>query len=290
MKTSLLILVLCATAAYAQNDPVFRSGVSLVRVDAEAIDAAGRVVSGLTKDDFRVLDEGNVQSLVNFSFDEEPLDLILLFDTSGSMHGKMLTLVRATELGFNELHKGDRVCVRAFSGISTEVQPFTDNLQAVNLAILTQVLKLKFGGGSRLEPAADDAALRFRSEPKTRRKRAVLIITDKPGAREPNEAAIIRDLWNADAVLSELILDRGQAGTNEIVDKTGGVTIPARDPGEAFRDSVHYLRSGYTMYYALPEAASGAERKLQVELTPEAAKRYANVRIRARSGYIVPSK
>ncbi len=290
MKTSLLILVLCATAAYAQNDPVFRSGVSLVRVDAEAIDAAGRVVSGLTKDDFRVLDEGNVQSLVNFSFDEEPLDLILLFDTSGSMHGKMLTLVRATELGFNELHKGDRVCVRAFSGTSTEVQPFTDNLQAVNLAILTQVLKLKFGGASRLEPAADDAALRFRSEPKTRRKRAVLIITDKPGAREPNEAAIIRDLWNADAVLSELILDRGHAGTNEIVDKTGGVTIPARDPGEAFRDSVHYLRSGYTMYYALPEAASGAERKLQVELTPEAAKRYANVRIRARSGYIVPSK
>jgi hypothetical protein len=289
MKASLLFLLLAAVA-YAQNEPVFRSGVSLVRVDAEAIDAGGRVVSGLTKDDFRVLDEGIVQPLVNFSFDEEPLDLILLFDTSGSMHGKLLTVVRATELGFNELHKGDRVCVRAFSSISTEVQPFTDNLEAVNLAILTKVLKLKFGGASRLEPAADDAALRFRSEPKTHRKRAVLIITDKPGSREPNEAAAVRDFWNADAVLSELILDHGQAGMNEIVDKTGGVTIPALDPGEAFRDSVHYLRSGYTMYYALPEATSGAERKLQVELTPEAAKRYVNVRIRARSGYIVPSK
>jgi len=225
---------------------------------------------------------------VNFSFDEEPLDLILLFDTGGSMRGKLLNIVRATELGFHELRKGDRVCVRVFSGTSTEILPFTDNLETVNEAILLQVLKLKFSGGSRLEPAADDAALRFRGEPKTRRKRAILIITDKPGAREPNEAAIVRDLWNSDAVVSELILDRSQNGANGIVDMTGGVTIAAGNPGDAFRDSIHYLRSGYTMYYALSGGNPGAERKLRVELTPEAAKRVPDVKIHARSGYIAP--
>jgi len=290
----LALMSLCAVIAFAQDGAVFRSGVSLVRVDAVAMDASGRVLTGLDKDDFRVLDEGNPQSLVNFTFEEEPLDLILLFDTAGSMRGKLLTVVRATELGFHELHNGDRVCVRAFGSIGTEILPFTDNLQAVNEAILIQVLKLKFGGGSRLEPAADDAALRFRSEPKTRRKRAVLIVTDKPGSREPNdvvpsrEVAVVRDLWNSDAVLSELILDRDRNGANGIVDKTGGATIVASDPGEAFRDSVHYLRSGYTMYYALPSARPGAEHKLQVELTPEAATRFPNVRIHARSGYIAP--
>jgi len=284
----LALISLCAVIAFAQDGAVFRSGVSLVRVDAVAMDANERVVTGLTKDDFRVLDEGNPQSLVNFTFEEEPLDLILLFDTAGSMRGKLLTVVRATELGFHEMHKGDRVCVRAFGSISTEILPFTDNLQAVNEAILIQVLKLKFGGGSRLEPAADDAALRFRSELKTHRKRAVLIVTDRPGARESNEAAVVHDLWNSDAVLSKLILDRAQNGANGIVDKTGGTTIVAGDPGEAFRDSVHYLRSGYTMYYALPSASPRAEHKLQVELTPEAATHFPNVRIRARSGYIAP--
>ncbi len=288
MKVALLLL--CAAIGLAQDGAVFRSGVSLVRVDAEAIDASGHVVAGLTKDDFRVLDDGAAQSLVNFSFGEEPLDLILLFDTGGSMHGKLLNIVRATELGFNELHKGDRVCVRVFSGFSEEILPFTENLQSVNEAILIQVLKLKFTGASRLEPAADEAALRFRSEPKTRRKRAILIITDKPGAREANEAAIVHDLWNSDVIVSELILDRNQNGANGIVDQTGGVTIAAGNPGEAFRDSVHYLRSGYTMYYALPGVSAGAERKLRVELTPEAARRFANVRIRARSGYIAPSQ
>jgi hypothetical protein len=53
----LLAYILTSTAiAYAQNDPVFRSGVSLVPVDAEAVDQSGRVVSGLTKDEVRVLD------------------------------------------------------------------------------------------------------------------------------------------------------------------------------------------------------------------------------------------
>ena len=293
MKYFLISFAICVALAFGQDGVVFRSGVSLIRVDAEAVDPGGHIVSGLSKDDFRVLDEGKQQLLTNFSFEEEPLDLVLLFDTAGSMRGKLLNVVRATELGFNELHKGDRVCVRAYSGVSTEFLPFTDNLQAVNLAILTQVLKINFGGGSRLEPAADEAALRFRTETKTHRKRAILIVTDKPGVREPNEAAVVRDLWNSDAVLSELILagapqTKVDSGANGPVDKTGGATILAGNPGDAFRDSVHYIRSGYTMYYTLPDASPGSERKLEVDLTPEAAKRYPNVRIRARSGYIAP--
>ncbi len=71
----------------------------------------------------------------------------------------------------------------------------------------------------------------------------------------------MRDLWASDAVLSELILDRGgqthlmESGNNNIVDRTGGATIVAGVPGEAFQESVHYLRSGYTMYYPLPDAS-----------------------------------
>jgi VWFA-related protein len=284
-----LVLLLAVSSAVAQNDVVFRSGVSLVRLDAAA-------VPGLKKEDFRILDEGKEQNVVNFSFEEEPLDLILLFDTAGSMHGKLLEVIRATQLGFNELRKGDRVCVRVFSSTSTELLPFSDNLETVNQAILLKAITLRFNGSSKLDPAADEAALRFRNEPTTRRKRAILIVTDKPGSRESDQMSIVRDLWNSNAVLSELIVDRpGQPtrmmerGTNEIVDKTGGATIVAGDPGGAFRESVHYLRSGYTMYYALPDATrAGSPRAVQIELTPDAAKRFPNVRVRARSGYIAP--
>lgn len=282
VKTWALLLI-GAVIASAQ----FRAGVSLVRVDAEVVDANGHVVEGLKKDDFRVLDEGMPQTLVNFNFAEDPLDLILLFDVSGGMKSKILSIVRATELGFNELHHGDRVSVRAFSSYSSEYLPFNDDMQQVNVAILTRVLSLGFGGASKFEPAADEAALRFRQEVKTRRKRAVLIITGKAGTREPNEEAIVRDYWGSDAILSELVL--GPNGENAIVDKTGGLTIATTAiPRDAFRDSVHYLRSGYAMYYAQPEAGAGTQRRLDVQLTGDAAQRFPGARVHARAGYVVP--
>ena len=142
----------------AQDDPVFHSGVSLVRVDAQAVDGAGHVVSGLTKDDFRVLDEGQSQQLLNFSFEESPLDLILMFDMAGSMHNKILSIVRAAELGFHELRKGDRVDVMVYNTRAQEVLPFSDSLQAVNDGIVLQVIRLRFGGGSQIEAPASDAA------------------------------------------------------------------------------------------------------------------------------------
>jgi hypothetical protein len=194
--------------------------------------------------------------------------------------------VRATELGFNELRRTDRVSVRAFGKYSTEFVPFTDDLSAVNVAILSQVIR-NFGGTGKFESAADEAALRFGKEAKTRRKRGVLIITGKAGAKEANEAAIVRDFWGSDAILSELIL--GPNGGNAVVDETGGATIAATaDLGAAFRESVHYLRSGYTMYYAAPGGGAGSERRLNVGLSEAAARRFPGVRVHARSGYIVP--
>jgi VWFA-related protein len=282
----------------AQDDVVFRAGVSLVRVDAEAVVTSGpdtgKVIPGLTKEDFRVLDQGQEQKIVSFSFAEEPLDLILLFDTGGSMKGKLLEMLRATELGFYELKKGDRVCVRNFASLSQEVLPFTDNLETVNRSILLGTFTLKFNGSSRLLPAAQEAAQRFRTEPQTHRKRAILAITDKTAGHDADQAAAVKDLWNNNAVFSELILGRASqtqttvGDSDAMVEKTGGAAIHAGAPGPAFRDSVHYLRSGYAIYYSQPDAPAGSERSLQVELTPDAAKRYPNVRIRARSGYIVP--
>jgi hypothetical protein len=285
----LFVLISAVTAAalpaFPQADPVFRSGVSLVRVDAQAIDGSGQVVSGLIKDDFRVLDEGEAQTLLNFSFAEEPLDLILLFDMAGSMHGKVLNVVRAAELGFRELRRGDRVDVMIFNTRAQEIQPFTEDLQAVNEAILLRVITLKFGGGSQIDAPAGDAALRFRREPRSQRKRGILVLTDKTSSATPTST--IRDLWQSDAVLSELVIGGSAPSSNPIVDQTGGATIVAGNPGEAFQQSVHYLRSGYAMYYATPGAAAGTQRRLQVSLTPDAARRFPNVRIHARAGYVV---
>lgn len=294
MKPILPCLILALTAS--GQDVTFRATTALVRIDAEAIDAAGRVVANLKREDFRVLDQGAEQALANFSFEVDPLDLILLFDTSSGMKEKIHSILRATELGFHELRQGDRVSVMAYGTDSRVAQQFTPDLSAVNDSILLGVVSGKFSGSARIEKAAAQSALQFRTEPATHRKRAVVAITDKAESDRAGAAAAVRELWDANAVFSELIVGKGgqtrllEAGASSIVDRTGGAAIAAGVPGEAFQESVHYVRSGYSMYYSLPDAAPGSERSVRVELSADAARRFPNVRIRARSGYTVPAR
>jgi len=304
-----LTLVLAACLAGAQDTATFRAGVSLVHVDAEVTAADGRIVGGLHQDDFRVLDEGKQQSILQFATEDEPLDLILLFDISGSMRAVVQEVAAAAHEGFKELQQGDRVCIMVFNRRSRVVAPFTEDLNAVDRTIQRDVLGIPFGGSTFIQEAVDDAALLFLHEKRTQRRRAVLIITDNIGVRSRREETVVRDFWEADALLSGLIVRnpkyealRGvsvvlapqslamRAGMKGIAEKTGGDFIPSADAGTAFQEAMRRIRSRYALYYALPEAKPGTRRAIRVELAQTAAKQYPKARVRARTGYLVPAK
>ena len=85
------VVLVLAGAAAASAQPVFRSGVDLVRFGVTVLDDDGEPIAGLTADDFRVLEEGREQRIAYFSrgleldSDRIPLHLGVLFDVSGSM-------------------------------------------------------------------------------------------------------------------------------------------------------------------------------------------------------------
>ena len=85
------VVLVLAGAAAASAQPVFRSGVDLVRFGVTVVDDDGDPVSGLTAADFRVVEEGDEQRIAYFSRgleldrDRMPLHLGVLFDVSGSM-------------------------------------------------------------------------------------------------------------------------------------------------------------------------------------------------------------
>ena len=70
----LLALVLfLAPGQLAPSQQVFRSGTELVEVDVVVLDSTGRLVRGLTADDFELYDEGEPREVSTFSFvDVEP--------------------------------------------------------------------------------------------------------------------------------------------------------------------------------------------------------------------------
>jgi len=306
-----LILALFWTVVLvcAQDDVTFRAGVALVHVDVEVLAPDGRIVTDLTQPDFRVSDNGKEQTIVHFAAGEESLDLILLFDISGSMRPAVESVAAAAREGLQELREGDRVAVMVFNARSRVVTPFTGDLDKVERLIRKDVLVSRFGGGTFIQSAADRAARIFMAKSRTRRRRAVLVITDNYGQRTRKESTVVRNYWEADALLSALIVrTKGmrtrrtiatimspqmlafQVGVGGIAEKTGGDMIQAGDSGNAFQEAMRRIRTRYSLYYALPESKPGDTRSIRVQLAPEASARLPKARVRARTGYVVPAR
>jgi len=298
--------LLLAVTAWAQNAPTFKTAVSLVHVDAEVASADGRILDGFTKKDFRIFDEGKEQPVLHFSAGDAALDLILLFDVSGSMGPKVQQVGLAAREGMQELRPGDRVSVMVFDTRTRVLLPFTDDLDLVERTMRVDLARERFRGGTFIQSAVSDAARAFMHERRTERRRAVLIITDNLGQRTRRESTVVRELWEADALLSALVVRGGavqtmaaihaymqpilNVGVRGMAAKTGGDFLPANDPAAEFPESMQRIRSRYSLYYAMPEAKAGMHRSVRVELAPDAASKHPKAHVRARTGYLTPGQ
>jgi VWFA-related protein len=289
----------------AQEGTVFKTGVSLVHVDAEVTDGT-RLLTGFHKEDFQVSDNGSPQKILYFSAEETPLDVILLFDISGSMQPKLEKLATSAHAALAQLRKGDRAAVMVFNRRTTIIEPFTDDMRAVELTINEKIHVAR--GGTHILRAVSDAAGYFLKEPRTERRRAVLIVTDNHGQPSGHKDAVVRELWEADAVLSGLELRfAGESillktswvlspqtawmqmeNMTGVVEKTGGDLMKGHDPGADFEEMIRRMRLRYMLVYALPQGKPGEERKIKVELGGEAREKNPKAQVRARDGYYLP--
>src|SRR5439155_5240541 len=94
---ALVAAAVAAVGAQSQGDDAFKfkSGVELVNVTATVSDDSGHFVSGLTKDDFTVLEDGTPMEITQFSNERVPVSLGILLDTSGSMTPEKMSSARS---------------------------------------------------------------------------------------------------------------------------------------------------------------------------------------------------
>jgi VWFA-related protein len=279
-----------------QPPPVFRAHVTLVHNDAEVIDANGRLLTGLSKADFRVFDNEAEQPLFAVAGEEQPLDIILLFDTSGSMRSAAAKVAAAGHNAFSMLRSGDRVAVMAFDTDAHLLTPLTKDLVTVEGAI-SLLSEDSFNGGTRIQDAVHDAGARFVwSSQNEQRRRAVLVITDNHGSPARSQQSIIEDFWESDTLLSALIIPKHKSpaalmtgrepgGVDRIVEQTGGDVVYAKRVTHTFPELLERIRLRYSLYYRLPKGEPGALHRVRVELSSEAQSRYPGARVVVRHEY-----
>lgn len=174
MRLALILLVAASATVVtaAQNTP-FRSGVELVYLDLTVTHPDGSIVTGLTKDDFEIFDEGVPHAVAVFSDQPAPLSLGILVDTSTSMTGDRITAaINAADLMGRALQLQDLWSVFAFN---TRLIPLV-GWRPYDPSVVKELKDIRVGGGTELFKSVADMVPKFRDT--SYRKRAMLIVTD----------------------------------------------------------------------------------------------------------------
>jgi len=258
----------------AQQEPTFRSGTEIVSLFVTVADTGGRLVPDLTMDDFEVLDNDKVQPLVYFENVVQPISVVVMLDTSGSMTGSISLLKDAAEQFFIRLLPDDKARVGAFNDKIEISTHFTNNRDQ----LITDTRQLDFGNGTRLW----DGVLTGLDElVGIDGRRVVLVFTDGDDTDSRTRFGTVVDRARADEVMiyaiglesnyfngQRMVRTAPDSGLRKIADETGGGYFELKksaDLAPTFTRVAQELHSQYVMGFS-PTQLDGKIHKLAVKV------------------------
>ncbi len=291
MKIILACVISCALAASAQQplargpgasappdkqDPTFKVDVKLVNVFVTVTDQNGAPVSGLKKDDFKLSEDGQPQTIALFDRESElPLSIVLAVDTSLSTRKDLkLELESARRFVRSILRPVDALSLYEFSEDVNELVPFTHDLRRIDLGINN----IRVGAATALYDA-----LYLGSEALLDRKgrKVMVVITDggdtvsklsyQDAVRAAQEAEAI--VYSIIVVPIEASAGRDIGGEHALIQlsqDTGGKhfyasSLPQLD--EAFHKISDELRTQYLLaYYPSRRYAESDYRRIEIRV------------------------
>jgi VWFA-related protein len=179
-------------ASGTADEEIVKIESSLIFVNAVVFSTTNEILS---KEDFRVLEDGNLQEIEYFKASNAPSDLILLLDLSGST-ADQLGLINKTTKRFIEMKRDvDRVSIITFGENQTIVSP----LETDSSRLLNSVANIRGEGSSKVWDALKFALGPIANETGERRK-AVVFMTD--GA---DNALLFQPGYGSSILFSEIV-------------------------------------------------------------------------------------
>jgi VWFA-related protein len=171
-----LALTLCAAAAMAVRVPaqqaIFRASSQTVAIYATVVDADNHLATDLEQKDFEVYDNGVLKPLTLFKSDVQPITVVIMLDTSGSMTADIDLLKRAAEGFILRMLPEDRARIGSFNDKIQISSRFSSDRDAL-IRILHD--DLDYGNPTYLWDAIDASMSALANESG---RRVVLIFTD----------------------------------------------------------------------------------------------------------------
>lgn len=279
---------LLAVAVLHAQQPVFRSGVDVVRIDVSVMNGL-TPVPGLTIDHFAVTDRGVAQTLDSVTLDKVPLNLMLVLDTSGSMNGDRLEqLVEATTNLARTLRPDDAAALLRFSEPIRLQVPMTTN----RAPLLREIAALEAAGATSLNDAIF-LGLQSRPADAGASRPVVLVFSDgRDTSSWLTNNQILEATRRSGVVVHVVELVESAASypspfLGELADAGGGRrwrALSAGDLRDLFGRVLNELRGRYLLTYSPAGVERDGWHDVKVSL------RGARGEVTARPGYFVPAR
>jgi Ca-activated chloride channel homolog len=276
-KTGLLVAVLlpfCLCLAVVAQQPTFKSGTQVVSVLATVTDAQKRLVPDLVQEDFEVLDNDKPQPLVLFENETQPISVVSMLDTSGSMTLTLDLLRQAAEQFVLRLLPADTARVGAFND---KIQ-FNSRFMKDRDQLITDIKNLDYGNGTRLWDAIAASLDELKG---IEGRRVVLVFTDGDDTESHTSLGKVIDRARADEVMiyaiglesrysidGRMIVTKPDGGLRKVADETGGGYFELKKTSElstTFTRVAQELHSQYVLGFT-PTALDGRIHKLSVRV------------------------
>lgn len=276
----------CAVV-WGQTAP-FRGRVDIVQVTVSVTDAGGRLITGLTQQDFQVFEDGVEQRITQFTDQRVPVSLGMLLDASDSMRGQAVADARDAFDRFvgDLLLNDDEVFVATFNHMPRLVTKWTTPPNRLRGSLN----ELRPSGGTAIYDALAATSQLF--EQRVNLRAAMIVVSD--GADTASDRSLLQTIEvirRNDAFVYAIAIDAadGRDSTRvnpdalrDITGLTGGYTEvvkSAADLGPATARIADELNKQYTIGFSSAKPPDDGWRTLRVRV------RNGGYFVRARRGY-----
>jgi hypothetical protein len=294
LRVAAAVCVLTAVTI-AVGAQTFQTTIRLVKADTYVFDRQTRApILDLQASDFTVLDEDQPCEIAYFANDSGPVDLLFLLDVSGSVREILPQMAKSAVDALAVLRPGDRSGVMAFSKKTVVTQPLSADFRAAAEGIRAAT-SVRIGLDTDINQAVWSAADYLHGAGGTAR-RAVLVLTDNMQETRVPDSLVDEQLSEAGAVLDGLLL-RGPVplprmthpGILGFARNSGGEVIEGNHPDARLEEMIRRIKFRYSIHFRPAESNSAQRRKIHIDLTAEARRRYPNAVIRTRRFYFPQS-
>src|SRR4026209_28949 len=255
----------------------------LMRFNASVTDRNGRAIGGMRESDFTVWENGIERRVTNVSPANEPFNVVLLLDVSGSVEERMDFIRKAARDFLRTASPQDRISIVSFRDDIQVISDFSTDRQMLS----RKLDEIAAGGGTALYDALGyvlgGPLRRLRGE-----RTAIVVMSDGDDNKSflpfpaildalSESGALVYPLYVPSGLIPEssgprpeitidplrtrylTLTTRAEEDGRKLAAASGGIHYPIRrleDLQKAYDDVVAHLRSAYTITYASNSAST----------------------------------